>query len=214
MIYKKLLQFQKGGVTVKKDAPNPFFKSKYVTLNEVLDKVKAPLNDLGIVIIQESMVGGLLTRLVDTEDDTQVTGFFPYVEVATAQKIGSNITYGRRYSLVALLALEDEDDDGNVASGLTKKPFNKVPSNDVPVIQQDRTSMETVCHCGLEGKKLQTKKISKDGRPAGSWYFACPKGFKDETKCNFFQWAEVGDEPTNYEGDRKVDFNQETGELL
>ena len=34
-----------------------------------------------------------------------------------AQKIGSAITYYRRYTLVALLGLQAEDDDGNVASG-------------------------------------------------------------------------------------------------
>ena len=66
MITKKLLQFQKLNISVTKDADNPFFKSKYVPLNEVLAKVKKPLNDLGVVIIQTPGVGlsghtGLLT---------------------------------------------------------------------------------------------------------------------------------------------------------
>jgi hypothetical protein len=37
--------------------------------------------------------------------------------MANPQKIGSNLTYYRRYALVTMLGLEDEDDDGNVASG-------------------------------------------------------------------------------------------------
>ena len=117
MIYKKLLDFQRLGISVKKNADNPFFKSKYVSLNEVLDKVKKPLNDVGIVIVQEPTLEGLKTTLYDTEDNTSITGTMPYVEVSTAQKLGSNNTYNRRYSLVTMLGLEDEDDDGNEASG-------------------------------------------------------------------------------------------------
>lgn len=115
-IYKKLLEFQKKNVSLKRDGENPHFRSTYVTLNEVLDKVKKPLNNLGILILQEPMQHGLLTRLVDTEDDSQVTGFMPYVEATTAQKLGSNNTYVRRYTLVTLLGLEEDDDDGNEAS--------------------------------------------------------------------------------------------------
>lgn len=122
-IYKKLLEFQKKGVTVEKDGTNPHFKSSYVTLNEVLDKVKGPLNELGVVIVQrpvqnapEAGYAGLETILVDTEDDTKVECFVPFVGATDMQKLGGAITYARRYSLVTLLGLEDEDDDGNGAS--------------------------------------------------------------------------------------------------
>jgi hypothetical protein len=69
------------------------------------------------VIVQEPTLEGLKTTLYDTEDDTSINGTMPYVEVSTAQKLGSNNTYNRRYSLVTILGLEDEDDDGNEASG-------------------------------------------------------------------------------------------------
>ena len=116
MITKKLLAFQKEGITIEKDGANPHFKSSYPTLNEVLSKVKKPLNDMGIVIIQSPEATGLRTILVDTEDDTKVECLMPYVETTTPQKLVSNNTYNRRVSLVTLLGLEDEDDDGNVAS--------------------------------------------------------------------------------------------------
>lgn len=120
MIYKKLLEFQKLGISVKKNADNPYFKSKYVPLNEVLDKVKEPLNKLGVVIVQKPQIEGLLTVLHDTEDDTFIEGIMPYVETSTAQKLGSCNTYNRRYSLITMLGLEDEDDDGNEASGMNE----------------------------------------------------------------------------------------------
>lgn len=115
-IYKKLLEFQQLEISVEKDASNPFFKSKYTTLNEVLSKVREPLNKLGIVIIQCPDRDGLRTQLYDTTDDSSVECFMPYVEATSAQKLGSNNTYNRRYSLITLLGLGDEDDDGNVAS--------------------------------------------------------------------------------------------------
>lgn len=141
MIQKKLLDFQRKNITLKKDGNNTYHHSKYVTLNEVLDKVKVALNELGIVVIQSpgsshhdcgaptsNPVFGLRTQLVDTEDDTKIESFIPFVNATDMQKVGSAITYARRYSLVAMLGLEDEDDDGNTASARTeKKDYPKPP---------------------------------------------------------------------------------------
>jgi len=124
MIYKKLLAFQKLGITIKKGNTNPHFKNTYANLNEVLDKVTKPLNELGVLIMQTPNKDGLETSLFDTEDDTSVTGFLPFTEITNPQKIGSNLTYYRRYSLVTMLGLEDEDDDANVASGVSEAQNN------------------------------------------------------------------------------------------
>lgn len=125
MIHQKLLEFQRKGITVEKDGTNPHFKSRYTSLNEVLRKVKPVLNDLGVVIIQapewseleaEKAPFGLTTTLYDTEDGTEVSCFVAFIGAVDMQKLGGAITYARRYSLVTLLGLEDEDDDGNSAS--------------------------------------------------------------------------------------------------
>lgn len=117
MIHKKLLEFQKLNIVISKDGENPHFKSSYPTLNEVLAKVKKPLNDMGVLILQLPESLGLGTKLWDTEDDSFVECFMPYADITTAQKLGGCNTYNRRYSLITILGLEDEDDDGNVASG-------------------------------------------------------------------------------------------------
>ena len=85
-------------------------------MNEVLNKVKKPLNELGVVIIQTPVLEGLKTTLYDTESGTWVEGILEFVQKSDAQKLGANITYNRRYALVTMLGLEDEDDDGNKAS--------------------------------------------------------------------------------------------------
>lgn len=127
MIHKKLLEFQKLGITIKKGERNPHFKNSYASLNEVLDKVKPELNKLGVVIIQKPMqLGGMMsanttdrfglsTSLHDTEDDTEIESFTPFINTPDMQKLGGAITYARRYALVSMLALEDEDTDGNNA---------------------------------------------------------------------------------------------------
>ena len=46
-------------------------------------------------------------------------------EISDPQKLGSAITYFRRYTLQSLLALQAEDDDGNKAI-VKKKIFSKI----------------------------------------------------------------------------------------
>lgn len=222
-IHTKLLAFQKLGITLKKEGVNPHFGSSYVTLNEVLDKVKKPLNDVGILILQNPEKDGLRTTLLDTEDDTKIESFMPYVETSTAQKIGSNNTYLRRYALVTMLGLEDEDDDGNKASAPSKpSPIpHAMPSqtrqNAPGSVQMPKTNpapnpldpMSLVCFCGLEKKRIQTKKA---GANQGRWFYACPKPMNQQCE-NSFQWEDAGDEPTNFEGDRETDYGP-NGELL
>lgn len=128
-IYSKLLEFQKLGITIIKDGKNDFFKkngkdSKYCTLNEVLDKVKKPLNDLGIVIIFQPNGEGLTTVLHDTESNTNVSSFMKYVDTANAQKMLACNTYYRRGSIVSLLGLEEDDDDGNKAAKIPTKKLS------------------------------------------------------------------------------------------
>lgn len=121
-IYKKLLAFQKLGISVKKDGQNPHFKSSYATLNEVLDKVKKPLNDMGVVILFTPQAEGLGTTIYDTDSGTEITSFMRYVGADNAQKLLACNTYFRRGSLVSLLGLEDEDLDGNDAVEPVKTP--------------------------------------------------------------------------------------------
>lgn len=151
-IYKKLLEFQRLNISVHKDGKNPHFKNSYATLNEVLDKVKAPLNKLGIVIIFNPEPTGLRTILYDTESDTRIESFMQYVNVGNAQNLLACNTYFRRGSLVSLLGLEDEDDDGNKASEPIKKELTK---------EQVEVALAKLIVCGnLEDLKLVYKGLT------------------------------------------------------
>lgn len=119
---QKLLEVQREGVKLQKSALNPHFKSKYIPLEEVIDKVVPLLNDKGIVLTQS--VGHwegnplLVTTLWDTESDEKLESASPLIlEKQTPQAVGSAITYMRRYSILSILGLvADEDDDANSAT--------------------------------------------------------------------------------------------------
>jgi hypothetical protein len=124
-MYQKLLDIQMEIGAIKKDATNPFFKSKYFDINSLLEQIKPVLNKHEVVILQAlTNIDGKLalsTKLLDAFDGQSMETICPLPEVVDPQKAGSAITYFRRYAIQSLLALEAEDDDGNSESTATKK---------------------------------------------------------------------------------------------
>ena len=106
--------------SLQKDKDNPYFKSKYVDLNQILDEVKQKVSEAGFSMPQTVKDGQLHTELIWVETgDIFLSCDLPLVGATDMQKLGSAITYARRYSLLPMLQLQCEDDDGNEASGNT-----------------------------------------------------------------------------------------------
>lgn len=107
-----------------KDSANPFFKSKYCDLSGALDAVRDALSTNGLAIVQSTDAGDQLvlhTTLLHASGEW-ISGTYPITAVKTdPQGIGSAVTYARRYSLMALLGIAAEDDDGEAAHGRTAK---------------------------------------------------------------------------------------------
>ena len=120
-MYKKLLEVQKEIGAIHKDSKNPFFKSKYFDINSLLEAVKPVLNKHGIVLLQPlTHIDGhtaIKTILIEAETGQTIEDTCPITENPDPQKMGSAVTYYRRYSLQSILGLQAEDDDGNKASG-------------------------------------------------------------------------------------------------
>lgn len=102
-------------------ATNPFFKSKYAPLSDILNLARPLLFEHGLSLIQSP--GG-------SENDVSVTTLIvhksgqwiesdPLIlkpDKVTPQGAGSAITYARRYAVSAMLGISSEDDDdGNHA---------------------------------------------------------------------------------------------------
>jgi len=131
-IAKALTKFQGEVKSPKATTENPFFKSKYATLAQIQDAIRDEAKKNGLSIIQSAGAGNefshgavhITTRIIHEsgewiESDTLMLT----PDKPTPQGAGSAITYGRRYSLSAILGISsEEDDDANAAEPDTKKP--------------------------------------------------------------------------------------------
>jgi hypothetical protein len=106
---------------VAKTATNPFFKSKYAPLTEVMESVQPLLAKHKLAVSQfvTHLNGASALRTILIHESGQLLqDIQPLLLVKQdPQGQGSAITYARRYGLMAVLGLvADEDDDGNAAS--------------------------------------------------------------------------------------------------
>lgn len=104
-----------------KTSVNPHFKSKYADLAEVWDACRKPLSDNKLSIIQAPSAKGaevsISTMLMHSSGQFIISALTMLARDAGPQAIGSCITYGRRYSLMAIVGVAPDDDDGNAANG-------------------------------------------------------------------------------------------------
>jgi hypothetical protein len=135
-----LLSAQREIHNPKKTATNPFFNSKYATLEDVLSVTKSIYNNHGISIIQDigdtnGMLAVSTILLHESGQWIQQDGMKLPNEKLTAQSAGSAVTYGRRYTLQAIAGISsEEDDDGNGAQPAkqTKSAPSPEPISDTP----------------------------------------------------------------------------------
>lgn len=131
-------KFQAAVATVNKDGENPYFKSKYATLENIIETIRKPLSDNGLSFSQfPTGENGLTTILLHSSGQYLMASYTMKPKDNTPQGIGSAITYMRRYALSAVLGIAtEEDDDGNAASATKKeglKPYTVkrvIPASD------------------------------------------------------------------------------------
>lgn len=124
---------------VKKDATNPFFKSKYASLPNVLEAICDPLDESGLAFSQfPNGENGLTTILMHAESGEYLMADYTMKPVKDdPQGKGSAITYQRRYALSAILGLNiDDDDDANMATHGGKTPA-EAEDNNKPWLNKD-----------------------------------------------------------------------------
>lgn len=152
-----LTAFQNEIKDPARDADNPFFKSKYVTLDDLLRQVRPVLAKNGLSFIQVPGGDGksitIKTILLHVSGQWIETEPFSMIAAKTdPQGAGSAVTYGRRYALSAVLGVAwDDDDDGNKASGNDK---GKQISN-------NRKALENAIVNAVKESKMENQQVTE-----------------------------------------------------
>ncbi len=120
-IEKKVFKIQNEVGAIFNDATNPFFQSKYTDINSAIKQLQPLFKKHGIVFKQPIRDGKVLTILTCVDTGQYVFSELELPVNADPQKVGSTITYYRRYTLIGLLGIFTKDDDGNIASTSTTK---------------------------------------------------------------------------------------------
>ena len=131
-LIEALNAFQKEHHAAGKDGTNPFFKSKYTTLGQALLAIQ-PATEFGLCHTQLNdyvitpdgeVITIVITKLMHVSGDEPLVSKFPVPKIPSNvknahQEAGSAQTYARRYGLLSVYGLANDDDDGN---SLTKTP--------------------------------------------------------------------------------------------
>ena len=124
-IYTKIAAVKSEIGAISKDSTNPFFKSKYFDINSLLRHVEPLLEKNGLLLLQPIINNEVYSEIVDVESGDGVCSSIPLPKIEGPQKLGSAVTYYRRYTLQSLLGLQAEDDDANAASKATNPKSDK-----------------------------------------------------------------------------------------
>lgn len=135
-----------------KGADNPFFKSKYVPLENVVSVIDEAIVETGLSYTQEVLSndsGHIILETIIMHE----SGEYIVLEGATVkptkqdpQGIGSAMTYARRYSLSSAFGVaSDTDDDGNEAS--KGKPTQQNRPNPAPTAKLEPALVQKIKDC-------------------------------------------------------------------
>ena len=168
-LVEALCEFQKHHHAAGLDGDNPFFKSKYTTLAQALSAIQ-PATEYGLCHSQlneyEILPDGqiltiVVTKLMHVSGDEPIISRFPVPKLPSNpknvhQEAGSAQTYARRYGLLSVYGLANDDDDGN---SLMNKPEPKKGVAKTPTKPNQKLEPTAVL------KKLP-EPISKEAREA------------------------------------------------
>lgn len=149
----------------KREALNPHFKHKYAELSSVWDAIREPLSSNGISVYQApvsvpnvdavrivTLLGHSSGQWIESDYDMPAPRWDP-------QGVGTAITYGRRYALMAAVGIAPEDDDGEAATQAVREEQHSERPKPVASDKANRVRGETwTCvFCGVSVKSDDVK---------------------------------------------------------
>lgn len=123
-LFAALAQFQEEIRNPARVSTNPFFDSKYTSLDAMIEHCRPVLAKYGLAVTQLPDGHQLTTILAHVSGEHMGSSMDMIVDKKNMQGLGSAITYSRRYAYAAILGIASEDDDDGNAS-VNKPAGNK-----------------------------------------------------------------------------------------
>jgi hypothetical protein len=148
---------------IPKTSDNPFFKSKYAALPDVVLQATPILSKNGLAVMQfvdHDDIGDCLTTYL-THTSGQYISHTMRLHLAKSDPVGqaSAITYARRYSYMSAVGLvSDSDDDGNAAQASFQSAPAKASAPTSAPAKAQATAKAT----------LSSKVATAAGKPSGN----------------------------------------------
>lgn len=154
VLFAALAKAQGQMTGARKEANNPHLNRKYADLASVWDAIRTPLSTNDLAVLQLTEPGGpgsicIVTILGHKSGQRILTRLVMPVTKADAHGVGSAITYGRRYALMAITGIAPEDDDGQGATGEQPNVDTRAPH---PPIRQERPAAPAQTGPATNGK--------------------------------------------------------------
>jgi len=161
-LLKALSNVKKEVGKLSKTETNPFYKSKYFDINSLIEQVEPLLEKNGLLLLQPILNGLVISEIYHVETSQKVSSEISLGTMTDPQKLGSAITYYRRYTLQSLLGLQAEDDDANKASAKSE------PKIDVARLEERLKACSTIEELGkvylgfTAPEKVATEKVKNE----------------------------------------------------
>lgn len=183
-IAKALNEFHKVVEQPAKSAANPFFKSSYVPLEDVVEAIVKACEGVGLSFTQwavtddAGMVGVATLLMHESGEWIEYPPVMIRPSKADPQQLGSAITYLKRYTLSAVFGItSDKDDDGEGAMARNSKgqPQRVVMTSDQKneLFQLYKAKMESL------SRPVNDQKIIEfiNSQEAGGYAFPAVKAY-------------------------------------
>jgi len=143
-IYAAFIAAQAEFGAASKGAINPHFKSRYADLATCLEAVLPALNKHGLALtyrVYDCDNGVRLEAVILHTSGEEISSGILHLPVAKqdCHAYGSALTYGKRYLLQNVCALQTEDEDANAAVASMKHTTRSLPTKyDISALEGDQ----------------------------------------------------------------------------
>ncbi len=137
-------------------------RHKYANINSVIESVRPVLAKHGLSIQQHPSSDSegnpiLTTMLCHISGQNSLSSIRIIHDPLDIQSLGSGITYTRRYALVSILGLEQEDDDGNYDKNKKQEyPRPAIPSAEDKMLINEAQLTQLVDKIKKSAKPIET----------------------------------------------------------